>query len=101
MILVLYPQGDQGSPLLCKSDTSWFQVAAVTMSGSKSARADVQVFSKTSRFGSFIEKTVEDLPSPAADLTGNSPRVSASLFLSFTVPITSVFLLSLSGVVGG
>ncbi|XP_047465728.1 serine protease 33-like [Mugil cephalus] len=87
-------EGDRGGPLLCKSDTSWFQVAAVTMSGSKSARADVQVFFKTPRFGSFIEKTVGDLPSPAAVLTADSPRFSLSLFLSFTVPITSMSLLS-------
>ncbi|XP_041818024.1 uncharacterized protein LOC121624447 isoform X2 [Chelmon rostratus] len=86
-------QGDQGSPLLCKSDSSWFQVAVVTMSGSKSGRADIQVFTKTSTFGSFLKETVGDMPSPSTTATGNVPRFAISLFLLFTVPITSMFLL--------
>ncbi|KAG8009157.1 Transmembrane protease serine 9 [Nibea albiflora] len=53
---VFYLQGDEGSPLLCKSDSSWFQVAVVTMNGNKSVRADVQVFAKASRFGSFLKE---------------------------------------------
>ncbi|XP_041672047.1 transmembrane protease serine 9-like [Cheilinus undulatus] len=84
-------QGDQGGPLLCKSDSSWFQVAVVSVSGSKSARADVQVFTKTSRFGSFLKETVGDMPTPAA--TGKAPSFSISLFLSLAVPFASVFLL--------
>ncbi|XP_031698807.1 transmembrane protease serine 9-like [Anarrhichthys ocellatus] len=87
-------QGDQGSPLLCKSDSSWFQVAVVTMSGSKSVRADVQVFAKTSRFGSLLKETVGDMPSPEVAATGNAAGFSISLFLYFVVPVTSVFLLS-------
>ncbi|XP_022599093.1 uncharacterized protein LOC111220318 [Seriola dumerili] len=86
-------QGDTGSPLLCKSDSSWFQVAVVTMSGSKSVRADIQVFAKTSRFGSFLKETVGDMPSPAAAATGNAPGFTISLFFAFTVPISSMFLL--------
>ncbi|XP_034427375.1 inactive serine protease 45-like [Hippoglossus hippoglossus] len=58
-------EGDQGGPLLCKSDSSWFQAAVVTMSGNKSVRADIQSFAKTSRFGSFLKETVGDMPSPA------------------------------------
>ncbi|XP_070708471.1 polyserase-2-like [Pempheris klunzingeri] len=87
-------QGDQGGPLLCKSDSSWFQVAVVTMSGNKSVRADVQVFTKTSTFGSFLKETVGDMPSPAAAATANAPCFSISFLLSFAVPITSIFLLS-------
>ncbi|XP_049915642.1 transmembrane protease serine 9-like [Epinephelus moara] len=83
-------QGDQGTPLLCKSDTSWFQVAVVSVSESKSLRADIQVFAKTSRYGSFLKETVDDMPSPASAAAG----FSISLFLSFVVPVTSVFLLS-------
>lgn len=64
------------------------------MSGTKSARADVQVFAKTSRFGSFLKETVGDMPSPAAATTGNAPSLAISLFLFFTLPITSLFLLS-------
>ncbi|XP_070846574.1 transmembrane protease serine 9-like [Chaetodon trifascialis] len=86
-------QGDQGSPLLCKSGTSWFQVAVVSMSRSKSARADIQVFAKTSRFGAFLKETVGDMPSPAETATGNAPHFAISLFLFFAVPITSMFLL--------
>lgn len=92
--LFLYFQGHQGGPLLCKSESSWFQVAVVTTSGSKSVRADVQVFAKTSRFGSFLKEVVGDMPSPAAAATANAPGFSISLFVSFAVPITSIFLLS-------
>ncbi|XP_077959731.1 uncharacterized protein LOC120819052 isoform X3 [Gasterosteus aculeatus] len=115
-------QEDQGGPLLCKSGSSWFQVAVVTISGTKSVRADVQVFAKASRFGSFLRATVTDIPSPAEDATGNSAAAtmnstaatgnsaaatgnvtaatsnaesfSISLLLSFAVPMTSVFRLS-------
>lgn len=89
-LVCLHLQGDQGSPLLCKSDTSWFQVAVVSVSESKSLRADIQVFAKTSRYGSFLKETVDDMPSPASAAAG----FSISLFLSFVVPITSMFLLS-------
>nr|XP_046233682.1 transmembrane protease serine 9-like isoform X2 [Scatophagus argus] len=86
--------GDEGSPLLCKSDSSWFQVAVVTMSRSKSVRADVQVFAKTSRFGSFLKETVGDMPSPVTATSGNAPSFAISLYVFFTLPITSLFLLS-------
>ncbi|KAG7227827.1 hypothetical protein INR49_013621, partial [Caranx melampygus] len=86
-------QGDMGSPLLCKSGSSWFQVAVVTVSGSKSGRADIQVFEKTSRFGSFLKETVGDMPTPAA-ATGNAPGFTTSLFFTFAALITYMFLLS-------
>lgn len=41
------------------------------MSGSKSARADMQVFEKMSKFRSFLKETLDDIPSPAAAATGN------------------------------
>ncbi|KAM7381723.1 hypothetical protein PAMA_012523 [Pampus argenteus] len=85
-------QGDQGGPLLCKSDSSWFQVAIVTTGGSKSIHADIQVFSKTSRFRSFLKETVGDMPSPAT--TGGAAGFSVSSLLSFFAPIISMFLLS-------
>ncbi|KAE8284274.1 Prostasin [Larimichthys crocea] len=84
-------QGDEGSPLLCKSDSSWFQVAVVTMNGKQSVRADVQVFAKVSRFGSFLKETVGDMPAPEVASTGNAPRFYSFLFLA--VPITSMLLL--------
>ncbi|KAI4807616.1 hypothetical protein KUCAC02_027414 [Chaenocephalus aceratus] len=82
-------QGDHGGPLLCKSDSSWFQVAVVFMSGNKSVRADLQVFAKASRFSSFLKETVGDMPYPA---TGNAASLSISLVLSLAVPVTSLFL---------
>ncbi|CAJ1080986.1 LOW QUALITY PROTEIN: uncharacterized protein LOC119010001 [Xyrichtys novacula] len=85
-------QGDEGAPLLCKSDSSWFQVAVVSVSGSKSTRADVQVFTKTSTFGSFLIETVGDMPTPTA--TGNAQSFSVSLLFSFTIPVATVFLWS-------
>lgn len=90
--LLLHLQGDQGGPLLCKSESSWFQVAVVTTGESKSVRADIQIFAKTSRFGSFLKETVGDMPSPAA--TGGAAGFSVSSFLSFFVTIASMFLLS-------
>lgn len=76
--------------MLCKSESSWFQVA---ISGKKSDLADVQVFARTSRFSSFIQKTVGSLPYPAA-AADNAQALSIHLLLSFTVPIASMFLLS-------
>lgn len=46
------------------------------MSGSKSARAAIQVFEKASKFGSFLKETVDDIPSPAT--TGNAPSFAIS-----------------------
>lgn len=86
-------QGHLGSPLLCKSSSSWFQVAIVTVSGSKSARADIQVFEKASKFGSFLKEMVDDLPSPAAAATGNTPSFAIYFTLIFTIPISSLLWL--------
>uniref|UniRef100_A0A671YH17 Peptidase S1 domain-containing protein n=1 Tax=Sparus aurata TaxID=8175 RepID=A0A671YH17_SPAAU len=86
--------GDQGGPLLCKSESSWFQAAVVSVSGGKSARADLQVFAKASTFGSFLKEIVGDMPSPETTATGNVPSFAISSFLLITVPITSVLLLS-------
>nr|XP_043870323.1 uncharacterized protein si:dkey-32n7.7 isoform X2 [Solea senegalensis] len=83
-------EGDQGSPLLCKWDSSWFHVAVVTMNENK-VRADIQVFSKTSRFGSFLKETVGDMPSPAVFATGNTLGFTNSLFFTFTVIIIIMF----------
>ncbi|KAI3365683.1 hypothetical protein L3Q82_010761 [Scortum barcoo] len=87
-------QGHQGGPLLCMSDKSWFQVAVVMINESKSPRADIQVFAKISRFSSFLKETVGYMLSPAEAATGNAAGFFISFFLSFTVPIISVFLLS-------
>lgn len=64
------------------------------MSGNKSAQADVQVFEKASKFGTFLKETVGDMPSPAAAATGNAPNSAIFLFLFFSVFITSVLQVS-------
>ncbi|KAM3592622.1 uncharacterized protein V6R79_022385 [Siganus canaliculatus] len=87
-------EGDEGGPLLCKSDSSWYQVAVVSMGARKSLRADLQVFAKASKFASFLKESVGDMPSPAEATTGNAPSVAISIFLFVTVPVTSMFLLS-------
>lgn len=63
------------------------------MSGKKSARAEIQVFEKTSKFGSFLKETVDDIPSLAAATAGNAPSFVISSFLFFTIPMTTLFLL--------
>lgn len=63
------------------------------MSASKSARADIQVFEKVSRFGSFLKETVDDVPSPAAATTGTAPSFVISSFLFFAIPMFTLFLL--------
>ncbi|KAM4624488.1 uncharacterized protein ACJ7VT_005337 [Polymixia lowei] len=84
-------QGDQGGPLLCQSDSSWYQAAIVTVGGTRtSPRADIQTFTRTSRFGSFLKETVGDMPSPETTATGDAPVVSLSFFLSLAV---SIFIL--------
>lgn len=56
------------------------------MSGSKSARAAIQVFEKASKFGSFLKETVDDIPYPAT--TGNASSFAISPFLFFTITMT-------------
>ncbi|XP_028332996.1 tryptase gamma-like [Gouania willdenowi] len=74
-------QGHEGSPLLCKSESSWFQAAVVTLSGNKAlGRVDIQVFAKTSRFASFLKETVGDMPSPASISNGITPVFSMFLW---------------------
>lgn len=76
------------------ADSSWFQVAIVTGSGSRSVHAEVNVFPKTSRYESFLKEAVDDIPAPAAATAGNEPNFAVSLFLLFILPSSSVYLLS-------
>ncbi|XP_026018660.1 prostasin-like isoform X3 [Astatotilapia calliptera] len=87
-------EGGQGSPLLCKSESSWFQVAVVTVCESRLSHGDVDVFTKISRFGSFLKEIIDETPSVATLLTGSSPDFSVSLLIFFAVLIISLFLLS-------
>ncbi|XP_063076729.1 uncharacterized protein LOC134466782 [Engraulis encrasicolus] len=65
-------QGDVGSPLMCKSDQSWYQAATImTVPGAGRSRAQPTLlsFTKPSEFGEFLRETVGDLPSPLAPTT--------------------------------
>ncbi|XP_077069357.1 polyserase-2 [Siphateles boraxobius] len=111
-------QGDQGGPLMCKQGLSWIHAAVLTLqtnisntnssnstSSSRSAlRQDVQSFTKTSTFASFLTSVVGAFPpkvtSPTSapsnntnstEAPSNGPQVSSSF--SFTL---SVLFLSLA-----
>ncbi|XP_063337905.1 polyserase-2-like [Pelmatolapia mariae] len=79
-------EGGQGCPLLCKSESSWFQVAVVTVYKSRLSHGDVDVFTKISSFGSFLKEIIDETPSAAALLTGSSPDISVSLLMFFCCP---------------
>uniref|UniRef100_A0AAR2L979 Peptidase S1 domain-containing protein n=1 Tax=Pygocentrus nattereri TaxID=42514 RepID=A0AAR2L979_PYGNA len=104
-------QTNKGGPLMCKIGQSWVQAAVLTLasnsstntSSSNSTRAasvsDVQVFTKTSSFSSFLNTTVGSFP-PKASTTSSSPTInpvgsSASSLFSFT----SLLLLSLPALI--
>ncbi|XP_056152889.1 transmembrane protease serine 9-like [Lampris incognitus] len=88
-------QVDQGGALLCQSDSSWFQAAVVIMDETSiRAHTDIQTFTKVSRFGTFLKETVGDMPSPATPATGNASLLSVSLFLSLSVSLLSLLLLT-------
>ncbi|KAL3967662.1 phylloquinone omega-hydroxylase/docosahexaenoic acid omega-hydroxylase [Sarotherodon galilaeus] len=74
------------NPLLCKSESSWFQVAVVAVYESRLSHGDVDVFTKISRFGSFLKEIIDETPSPAALLSGGSPDFSVSLLMFFCCP---------------
>ncbi|XP_026102150.1 transmembrane protease serine 9-like isoform X2 [Carassius auratus] len=72
-------QGDQGGPLMCKLGQSWIHAAVLTIptlinsTASRSARAqDVQVFTKTSSFVSFLTSVVGSLPLKATNSTSST-----------------------------
>ncbi|XP_061765385.1 uncharacterized protein LOC133558198 isoform X3 [Nerophis ophidion] len=86
-------QMDEGGPLVCKSDSSWFQAAVVTTGQSRSLRADIQVFTRTKRFEAFLRETVGDLPSPAASSSAVMPGCCGSSLLCFFVTLTFSYLM--------
>ncbi|XP_048053039.1 transmembrane protease serine 9 [Megalobrama amblycephala] len=115
-------EGDQGGPLMCKVGLSWIHAAVLTIPTSNSnsssntsssnstassrfARAsDVQVFTKTSSFASFLTSVVGSFPPKATNPTsapssnssssqGSSNGSQVSSSFSFTM---SVVFLSLA-----
>uniref|UniRef100_A0A671NZK3 Transmembrane protease serine 9-like n=1 Tax=Sinocyclocheilus anshuiensis TaxID=1608454 RepID=A0A671NZK3_9TELE len=83
-------EGDQGGPLMCKLGQSWIHAAVLTIqsssiqtsitntsssnsTASRSARAqDVQVFTKTSSFASFLTSVVGSFPAKATNSTSST-----------------------------
>ncbi|KAI1884808.1 hypothetical protein AGOR_G00230320 [Albula goreensis] len=106
-------QGDAGGPLVCKQGAFWLQAAVITVDNSNNSTqeasrgrrvtrsSDPQVFSRTSRFATFLENTVGMFPSPvstngatpAASVSDNGNMSKATLPLYFSV---FLFLLLLS-----
>nr|XP_055037240.1 transmembrane protease serine 9-like [Misgurnus anguillicaudatus] len=93
-------EGDQGGPLMCKQGLSWIQAAVVTIQNnstntsvsnstvaSRSVRApDIQRFTKTSSFSSFLTSVVGSFP-PAVGSTPNSSTSMSPFSLCFTTAL--------------
>ncbi|XP_044037525.1 transmembrane protease serine 9-like isoform X2 [Siniperca chuatsi] len=65
-------QGESGGPLMCKQGGSWFQAAVLSVENNATSqtRADpVMVFTKLSRFQTFLARTVGSFLSPASTTT--------------------------------
>ncbi|XP_059414473.1 transmembrane protease serine 9-like [Carassius carassius] len=90
-------EGDQGGPLMCKLGQSWIHAAVLTLQSSisnssssntsssnstrasRSARAqDVQVFTKTSNFASFLTSVVGSFPAKATNSTSSTTSAAAN-----------------------
>lgn len=63
-------QTDTGGPIMCQVDGSWFQAAVLSASNNigNQTRADqVMVFTKLSRYQTFLARTVGGFLSPASN----------------------------------
>ncbi|XP_044187008.1 transmembrane protease serine 9-like [Thunnus albacares] len=83
-------QGDSGGPMMCQVDGSWYQAAV--LSGNKNTASQtladpVMVFTKLSRYQSFLAQTLGEFLSPAT--SGGSPTLP---FFFFHLLVFSVFL---------
>ncbi|KAK7174552.1 hypothetical protein R3I93_001689 [Phoxinus phoxinus] len=117
-------QGDQGGPLMCKQGLSWIHAAVLTLqtsisnssanasssnstASSRTLRQDVQVFTKTSSFASFLRSVVDTFPpkvtsptsAPTTSSTTNGSQASSS-FSSLSVLFLSLaaFQIFLQGI---
>ncbi|KAL1278409.1 hypothetical protein QQF64_025082 [Cirrhinus molitorella] len=94
-------EGDQGGPLMCKLGQSWIHAAVLTIQNSSiqtsisnssssntsssnttiSSRAalaqDIQVFTKTATFASFLTSVVDSFPARATNSTSSSTVTTA------------------------
>ncbi|XP_041715369.2 transmembrane protease serine 9 [Coregonus clupeaformis] len=113
-------QGERGGPLMCKQGDAWYQAAVLTVDSSnktsssetrwsRSPRSsNIQVFTKTARFQSFLQTTVDTFPSPVTARTPtNGPNTANGTTVSATAAVvtpaseatlaqSSLFLLFLS-----
>ncbi|CAL8313948.1 unnamed protein product [Gadus morhua 'NCC'] len=78
-------QGDAGSPLMCKSDNYWTQVAVLP-------NANRSVFSATARFESFLRTTLGNLLSPPT--TNHASDARFPMALSHLLLLSSLYLFS-------
>lgn len=83
-------QDDSGGPLMCQIDDSWFQAAVLSVNNSTAntttnqTRADpVMVFTKLSRYQSFLAQTVGAFLSPAST-NSTTPNSTVSTMTTTT-----------------
>ncbi|XP_067472296.1 polyserase-2-like [Thunnus thynnus] len=82
-------QGDSGGPMMCQIDGSWFQAAVLSGNNTTTnqTRADpVMVFTKLSRYQSFLAQTVGAFLSPAST---NSTAPNSTVSTNQTTTTTS------------
>ncbi|KAL6476713.1 hypothetical protein MHYP_G00152120 [Metynnis hypsauchen] len=104
-------QTNKGGPLMCKIGQSWVQAAVLTLasnsstntSSSNSTRAasvsDVQVFTKTSSFSSFLNTTVGSFPPKASTTSSSSTINPVGSTASSLFSVMSLLLLSLPALI--
>ncbi|XP_067238458.1 zgc:100868 isoform X2 [Chanodichthys erythropterus] len=107
-------EGDQGGPLMCKVGLSWIHAAVLTIQTSNSnsssntsssnstassrfARAsDIQVFTKTSSFASFLTSVVGSFPPKATNPTSAPSNSSSTQGTSSGSQVSSSFSFTMS-----
>ncbi|XP_038839239.1 transmembrane protease serine 9-like [Salvelinus namaycush] len=100
-------QGEGGGPLMCKQGDAWYQAAVLTVNSSNKTSSsktrwsqsprssNIQVFTKTARFQSFLQTTVGTFPSP---VTARTPINDTNTANSTTVSATTAVVTPASGV---
>ncbi|XP_047427050.1 transmembrane protease serine 9 [Mugil cephalus] len=81
-------QGDSGGPLMCKQDGSWFQAVVLTVENNSTSqtRADPpMVFTRLSRFESFLTQTLGTFLSP----NSGSDNTNVNNTINITTPAST------------
>ncbi|XP_038565989.1 serine protease 41-like isoform X2 [Micropterus salmoides] len=79
-------QGDAGGPVMCKQGGSWFQAAVLSVENNSTSQTQadpVMVFTKLSRFQTFLAQTVGTFLSPASN-TSSTTAATSTLTTSST-----------------